>query len=558
MKAAVYAGTRNVYQDMIPSMKSLLIHSDVEKIYFLIEDDEFPYELPPEVECINVSNQEWFLPNGPNYNSTWSYMVLLRAAYAKIFSNLDIILSLDNDTIINDNISELWDIDITNYYIAGVLEPKKSIYDVYVNNGVLLYNLKKIREDKIDDKIIENLNTYYYYFAEQDCFNEVFSGKILTIPSDYNVNKFVKQQYSSLKIIHFAAIKNWQKFSIVKYYRNASIVRNQISINNLDIIIPFYKNLELLEQTLKSVYYPEIKNIKITVVDDCSELDYTDLKEFYPEVQFLKLPENSGPGIARQYGIDHTTNKYILFIDSGDYIITKFNLLEILFNIENNNAPYLYLYRWLNEEHNTYSTDFNPLLHGYIFKREFLNIYNISFSKEEPRLSEDFGFVQTCLTIIKDLEYQLNIKPFFVFKPTCILYYIYDPTSLSHLNKDLNLSKNQIKAITINSLHLFSICKDNNVSIPVLAQKSTIILVELLKWLDFSIKKHPEFTQENWQWIRKFYFEVYEKYEKLDTHLLTSLIIKNKNLIFLLTNKNRSLNIKNILLKIKECEEYPF
>jgi hypothetical protein len=42
---------------MIPSMKSLLIHSDVEKIYFLIEDDEFPYELPPEVECINVKNQ---------------------------------------------------------------------------------------------------------------------------------------------------------------------------------------------------------------------------------------------------------------------------------------------------------------------------------------------------------------------------------------------------------------------------------------------------------------------------------------------------------------------
>ena len=56
MRAAVYCGTRNVYDDMIPSMKSLLIHSNVEKIYFLIEDDKFPYELPPEVECINVSN----------------------------------------------------------------------------------------------------------------------------------------------------------------------------------------------------------------------------------------------------------------------------------------------------------------------------------------------------------------------------------------------------------------------------------------------------------------------------------------------------------------------
>jgi hypothetical protein len=31
------------------------MHSNVEKIYFLIEDDKFPYELPPEIECMNIS-----------------------------------------------------------------------------------------------------------------------------------------------------------------------------------------------------------------------------------------------------------------------------------------------------------------------------------------------------------------------------------------------------------------------------------------------------------------------------------------------------------------------
>ena len=101
MKAAVYAGTRNVYEDMIPSMKSLLIHSDVDKIYFLIEDDEFPYELPSEVECINLNNQKWFLQDGPNMNARCSYMVLLRAAFTKLFPNLDKILIIDNDIIIN-------------------------------------------------------------------------------------------------------------------------------------------------------------------------------------------------------------------------------------------------------------------------------------------------------------------------------------------------------------------------------------------------------------------------------------------------------------------------
>lgn len=54
MKAAVYCGTRNLYRQMITAAKSLLIHSDVDKIYFLIEDDDFPYSLPPEIECLCV------------------------------------------------------------------------------------------------------------------------------------------------------------------------------------------------------------------------------------------------------------------------------------------------------------------------------------------------------------------------------------------------------------------------------------------------------------------------------------------------------------------------
>ena len=67
MKAAVYAGTRNIYNRMLAPAKSLLIHSDVDKIYFLIEDDTFPYDLPKEIECINVSEQPWFKNDGPNF-----------------------------------------------------------------------------------------------------------------------------------------------------------------------------------------------------------------------------------------------------------------------------------------------------------------------------------------------------------------------------------------------------------------------------------------------------------------------------------------------------------
>ena len=57
MKVAAYTGTRNLYDGMLASVKSLILHSDVDKIFLLIEDDEFPYELPKCVEVRNISDQ---------------------------------------------------------------------------------------------------------------------------------------------------------------------------------------------------------------------------------------------------------------------------------------------------------------------------------------------------------------------------------------------------------------------------------------------------------------------------------------------------------------------
>ena len=105
MRTAVYTGTRNLYPYMISAAKSLLIHSNVEQIYFLIEDDVFPYDLPPKTHTINVSNQQYFKKDGPNFKSEFTYMALIRVALTKILQE-DIVLSLDVDTIVNENISD--------------------------------------------------------------------------------------------------------------------------------------------------------------------------------------------------------------------------------------------------------------------------------------------------------------------------------------------------------------------------------------------------------------------------------------------------------------------
>lgn len=224
MKAVAYCGTRNVYEDMITAAKSLLSHTKIDKIYFIIEDDTFPYELPDIFECISVKDQTFFPPDGPNYKNSWTYMVLIRAALTKILpQDLDMVLSLDIDTIVNEDISELWNWNLDNYYLAAAREPfKTNASYLYINFGVSLLNLKKLREDKKDDDIIKSLNTKWYYANEQDCFNDKCQGHIKLLPADYNASDFTGKVWDKIKINHYAGIPLdiWRKKGNVLYYKN--------------------------------------------------------------------------------------------------------------------------------------------------------------------------------------------------------------------------------------------------------------------------------------------------------------------------------------------------
>ena len=221
MKAAVYCATRNLYADMIPAVKSLLHNSDVDKVYFLIEDDKFPYPIPDVIETINVADQKIFRKNGPNYNSYWTWMCLMRCALAKVLpQDLDRVLSLDMDTVVMLDISSLWNIPMEDEYFAQCMERWKSRPDfIYHNAGVTMHNLKKLREDGMDDKIIHELNTKKLDFPDQDVINNLCQGHVKLLPADYNVCDCT-DIYRLIKIIHFAGIKPWNHFPEVVKFRN--------------------------------------------------------------------------------------------------------------------------------------------------------------------------------------------------------------------------------------------------------------------------------------------------------------------------------------------------
>ena len=221
MRVAAYCGTRNLYQMMVPAIRSLLDNSNVERIYLVIEDDKFPYQLPPQVKIINGSNQTFFKKDGPNMNSRFTYMAMMRAALCYLLPHHDKVLSLDIDTIVVQDISDLWDIDLGDNYFVACVEPdrcwggkwhKETDPRMYYNVGVTMFNLKKMREDKAEE-IIQDLNVSKYDFIEQDCMNKLCQGGILNLSNDFNCMKYSGYQYCGHsfdpKIIHFAGIKDW-------------------------------------------------------------------------------------------------------------------------------------------------------------------------------------------------------------------------------------------------------------------------------------------------------------------------------------------------------------
>lgn len=216
-KIVVYAGTRNVYHNMTVAAKSLLNHTHVDRVWFLIEDDVFPEELPDVIRCRNMVNQEWFSAYGPNYNTRWSYMSMMRLALPDILPDESRVLWLDIDTIVEKDIAGLFDTDLGGCYVGAVEEPIRSKDPfVYFNAGVMLMDLDKLR-DGMADKLIRMINTKPMRFPDQDVINILCQGEIKPLDPYYNSNQWIVLM-DDPAIVHFAADRRYTERELFQKY----------------------------------------------------------------------------------------------------------------------------------------------------------------------------------------------------------------------------------------------------------------------------------------------------------------------------------------------------
>lgn len=221
MRTIVYAATRNLYENLRICVNSAIKNGNVDEIVLLIEDDTFPHEFNFPVRTINVSNQSWIDRNGINALKHWTYMCLMKTTMTELFPELDRVLVLDCDTIVEHELKELWQINLDNYYYAMVMQNNdgrggKFHKGDYYNAGVLLCNLKKLRDGK-EAEIRESLNTKEWEFPEQDCIVKLCEGQIYSLPGRWNrsdYTKFDTEQY----IRHYAATDHWWKLALPQKY----------------------------------------------------------------------------------------------------------------------------------------------------------------------------------------------------------------------------------------------------------------------------------------------------------------------------------------------------
>lgn len=157
----------------------------------------------------------------------------------------DKILYLDIDMMVNKDISELYNVDISNYEYAAVKEKYGSVFiwPDYINAGMLLLNIKKIKETGLLEKARHLIKTKKMLFADQDAIYRSTTKKLL-LPRKYNEQSSFKRQ--DTVICHFCKRLMWLPYPHTENYKQWHIdeMHKELKCHRFDNDLNEYKVLK--------------------------------------------------------------------------------------------------------------------------------------------------------------------------------------------------------------------------------------------------------------------------------------------------------------------------
>ena len=161
-----------------------------------------------------------------NYISVQTYY---RYILARLFPELDKVLYLDCDLVVCGSLKEFWEENLDGYCAAGVycssINDREGVLlnrigfqgrSDYVNAGVLLFNLKAIRENNLVEEFFtcQRIHQDIIVYQDQDVINMVLKGRIKLLPSQFNWTSWDTRKVSFPPsppiIVHYTgSVKPW-------------------------------------------------------------------------------------------------------------------------------------------------------------------------------------------------------------------------------------------------------------------------------------------------------------------------------------------------------------
>lgn len=119
-----------------------------------------------------------------------------RMIAGELIKNINKIIYLDGDTLIYDDLSEMYNLNISNLYFKGIREVIDYNYEIgmdkskYICAGVLLMNLELMRNENVFIKFRDYYYKFYnkgIYYGDQHIINDLFKDKIGYLPPKFGM-----------------------------------------------------------------------------------------------------------------------------------------------------------------------------------------------------------------------------------------------------------------------------------------------------------------------------------------------------------------------------------
>ncbi len=154
----------------------------------------------------------------------WRQECFFRYFATDLLPDADRALWLDSDVLVRKSIADLYNTDLEGKSFAGVYDTTSKPLErigikYYINSGVLLFDLKKLRGTQMMDKYWDLVASPDYKpdLPDQDALNIVFEGDIKLLDVKYNSfpltdNKHADHLIGNSAIVHFISkYKPWNK-----------------------------------------------------------------------------------------------------------------------------------------------------------------------------------------------------------------------------------------------------------------------------------------------------------------------------------------------------------